>query len=918
MPLKFTITDYTTNPAGDSTVVNEPVGWDSTTLRLKRDKNWRGFFDFADDSYNQMQWHGAAMAILKDAYDTFGLDANCELKVEYACSETDSYTTVYLGKFAFARYSYVCAGYCYVECGVDNANCLMTFKNRYDQKVDLDNLNAFDSLCDTITVTGVTVDFLAHVGTTTTINVYSYVFLTSLAGQWLVIKGTTGNNGYYLINSATTISGDTVLTVEGLIPLGTGIVCDLLTGCLQPYKGLGKEIILPAKKLLRENNWEIADTVRYYTDDVLASEVISTPANYYFAFDWTINNLTEISTSNRFEFLGGFVDTSSSNPFFDLQDTYAGIIDIDSDTTIQCSFEYEIDIQINGALLMQTIDTVNDLGGDIVLLYGKPGEVASTITLQSGLTSPVNDAINVNYSGTITLTPGDRIYLAYVLKGFKYLTGGGGGGPADPFELTITVNSASLSIKATQECENTTARVYMVNETLSRMAEAYTGNCLKVKSDYFGRTDSQPYTSLTDGCGALECLTSGLIIRSRNQNKVRIGSGFIKPGFKLSFKDAFDSLKAIHNIGMGIETNTADGGEWIRIEPVNHFFNDTVLMSCTAVNEIKSVLDQENVFSRALVGYNKWGTEIGQGLNDVFTKREYRTEQKSINSLYQMLSNFIASDYAIEVTRQQFGSNTKDWRYDNDTFIICLTNRLSVSATFNVNSGDDTITITGAAWAPNFKVGDTITVTGSAGNDGTYTITVVTSIPDITIIRVAEPLVNEALVSVVFENLTNPLKVVEQGNYTTAANIIYPETAYNLRITPERNALRHFKTIVNCYRDYATGKLLYTNGEGNYLADIELINDSCVIEEGSLAENTDIAQSVFADAGQATPLYWPELVTFDYPVTWAQYLTIKQNPYGLIGYQCGSGPMQYGWIEDFQLKPYTGMGQFTLRPKIEL
>ncbi|HRG88767.1 MAG TPA: hypothetical protein PLW44_07070, partial [Chitinophagales bacterium] len=266
MPLRFTITDYTTNPAGDSTVVNEPVGWDSTTLRLKRDKNWRGFFDFADDSYNQMQWHGAAMAILKDAYDTFGLDANCELKVEYACSETDSYTTVYLGKFAFARYSYVCADYCYVECGVDNANCLMTFRNRYDQKVDLDSLAPFDenSCGETFSLTNVYMVFTY----TDTFTVYSNTIPNSHIGQWLTISNTTFNNRTVKITNITYSGANTLITVDALMSLELGAYGDLKSFCLGPYSALGKEIVLPAKKLLRENKWEIANTVRNYTDTV--------------------------------------------------------------------------------------------------------------------------------------------------------------------------------------------------------------------------------------------------------------------------------------------------------------------------------------------------------------------------------------------------------------------------------------------------------------------------------------------------------------------------------------------------------------------------------------------------------------------------------------------------------------------------
>ena len=51
MIFKFTITDYTTNPSGTSTIVDEPIGYDTVAMRLKRDTRWHGFFDFWDDSY---------------------------------------------------------------------------------------------------------------------------------------------------------------------------------------------------------------------------------------------------------------------------------------------------------------------------------------------------------------------------------------------------------------------------------------------------------------------------------------------------------------------------------------------------------------------------------------------------------------------------------------------------------------------------------------------------------------------------------------------------------------------------------------------------------------------------------------------------------------------------------------------------
>lgn len=32
---QFTIIDYTTNPLGDSTIIEEPIGWDGGNLRYK-------------------------------------------------------------------------------------------------------------------------------------------------------------------------------------------------------------------------------------------------------------------------------------------------------------------------------------------------------------------------------------------------------------------------------------------------------------------------------------------------------------------------------------------------------------------------------------------------------------------------------------------------------------------------------------------------------------------------------------------------------------------------------------------------------------------------------------------------------------------------------------------------------------------
>ena len=102
MALRFTIIDYTNDANGVSTQVNEPVGWDAITVRLKRDKTWHGFFDFFDDSYSNMQWIGEARDILKAAYDKNGIEAYCELSIEFACSDTSTYDQLYYGSLFLA------------------------------------------------------------------------------------------------------------------------------------------------------------------------------------------------------------------------------------------------------------------------------------------------------------------------------------------------------------------------------------------------------------------------------------------------------------------------------------------------------------------------------------------------------------------------------------------------------------------------------------------------------------------------------------------------------------------------------------------------------------------------------------------------------------------------------------------------
>jgi hypothetical protein len=116
-------------------------------------------------------------------------------------------------------------------------------------------------------------------------------------------------------------------------------------------------------------------------------------------------------------------------------------------------------------------------------------------------------------------------------------------------------------------CGDSVAELSMVNEVLSRQVEAYTNDEIRVYSDYFGRTDSEPYTASANGCGSEECLASGLQIRGawdENGQKYKLNK---------DFDYTFQNLHQIHNLGYGLEPDTIRGGtyQWLRVEPYSYW-----------------------------------------------------------------------------------------------------------------------------------------------------------------------------------------------------------------------------------------------------------------------------------------------------------------------------------------------------------
>lgn len=262
-----------------------------------------------------------------------------------------------------------------------------------------------------------------------------------------------------------------------------------------------------------------------------------------------------------------------------------------------------------------------------------------------------------SFTGAIALERGEGLYATIGLSAFN----------TDPQEFTITMvwdEETYVNIYNVKQCPPTTADIYLLNETGSRIIEAVTNSCMRLKSDYLGRTDSEPIASAVDGCGSLRAITSGLKIRKAEN-----------PVFFQSWDEFIKGIRATDNIGWGLEADEIiPGRQWIRLESADYFYQDVKILDIDHIPQGTEAIDPDRCYSLIKIGYQRWEVERFNGLDEVNSNKEFRTSLTNIDNTLDALSNWVAASIAWEDTRAQQYADTggADTSYDNETFVICL------------------------------------------------------------------------------------------------------------------------------------------------------------------------------------------------------------------------------------------------------
>jgi hypothetical protein len=445
--------------------------------------------------------------------------------------------------------------------------------------------------------------------------------------------------------------------------LDTKVNLDILkaidnTTDLADYEYLGKEIEIPSKTIVLSSKAISEDIIeRDLTTEVDSQYDLNYTGLIQMAF-WLpfetekLNELSEFVTITDWEVDFGAIDDEIANSNY----TYKNEV-----TDIQCLGEYDITINSKGSFKFTT--SASFIPSVTFSVYKRTGSTP-TLLYQETLTesgSGFNYIYNWDVSEFLTESFIENELLLFYLfvQGNKTTTG------AITNVLLTHEEDNLLSIVSDSICEPSNAKLYLPHETLSHISEYVTNNCLTVYSDYLGRIDSQPYNYSQDGCSSLYGLTTGLFLRRIEDVK----TGEEAPIFSLSFNDVINALNAVNPLGFSIET--IGENEVIRVEDWKYFYNDSIIADLGTV----SVEKEPNLklhFKNFKTGYSKYEAEEYNGLDEFLTEREYTTKLINHNGKLEKVCQFVASGYAIEITRRKGNTNNKDWRFDNDTFIICL------------------------------------------------------------------------------------------------------------------------------------------------------------------------------------------------------------------------------------------------------
>jgi hypothetical protein len=357
---------------------------------------------------------------------------------------------------------------------------------------------------------------------------------------------------------------------------------------------------------------------------------------------------------------------------------------------------------------------------------------------------------------------------------------------------------------------------------------------------------------------------------------------------KTSMADFFKSFNR-WGIGLGVE------GDYIVIERLSYFFPNTISFDLGEVDGCKLDVAEDLLFNTIKNGYKAQEYKEINGKMEFNQGQVWTTPITKYTKELDLQSVYRADPFGIELLRINFGGKkTTDTNDDNDTFFLYVKKKFpafNATVAFDHNFGL-MLVFNEVARLNDFKPGTKFRVTGTAFNDGLYTVAAssanVPGGPHL-VIGINKPLVDEppiqAVVDPILYNLNRP-------PYTNVSGLLHPGSTFNIELSPKRSLLENAPMIHSVMDLLDAEEIKIQSSDKN--KDL-----STTLNGVTITENESIKI-----AAMAAKLFKPYYFEFQTKVPINLMELLATNPYGKVSFSV-LGQVFYGFLFDGGLKPAT-------------
>lgn len=240
-----------------------------------------------------------------------------------------------------------------------------------------------------------------------------------------------------------------------------------------------------------------------------------------------------------------------------------------------------------------------------------------------------------------------------------------------PHNETYTLPLTKTELPGITEIATSNCEIMLAWEVFLRLAQKILGKNDALRSDLLGRTDSEVFTSASNGRLAFVAFTNGGLIRQGSLSDYPI---------TISLDEAFGAINQIEPIGMGIEY--IGGQPFLRVEEIDYFYDSTSTEIITITNPrgLRIRTNPDRLYAKVFTGYRVFDKAMeNQDVDNGAFIRSPHTERTWVTGLdkitggeYNTRTDVAASGYLIEVLRNNTATTDNSSNLDQQNFMIVV------------------------------------------------------------------------------------------------------------------------------------------------------------------------------------------------------------------------------------------------------